>query len=326
MSCWAIARNNLAIIEASLTSRKTMIWRASTVRSKVWAIALISGIVTSCASAQMSSDISSAPTEGMVADVPEAELVANTPADDGGALSTVTRSLPQLIKRADMDVTVESVDETLDRISALAQRQGGDVLNLQNYTPSSDSARHTAFIEMRVPQAKLDDTLHQLKQLGTVERQTITAEDVSSQLVDFEARLKNLRKAEEVTLGIMDRSGEIGDVLKVGQELQNIRASIEQIAGQLQHLRNQVSYSTVTVNLSGAIASTPEKSAVTSQLKNTWTTATRSVSDVTLGFVHLAIWLLVYSPYWLVLGGIGFFVYRRNRRAHTPNPTNGEKS
>ena len=302
-----------------------MIWRASTVRAKFWVIALITSIATSCASAPIS-DPSIAPTEGIGADIPDAEWVANQPNDAVGEATTVPRSRPQLIKRADMDLTVESVNETLDRINALAQRQGGDILNLQNYTPAKDNIRHTAAIELRVPQATLDDTLDQLKQLGTVERQTITAEDVSSQLVDFEARLKNLRKAEEVTLGIMERSGEIGDVLKVGQELQNIRASIEQIAGQLQHLRNQVSYSTVTVTVTGAIASTPETSAITSQLKNTWTTATRSVSDLTLGLVHLAIWLLVYSPYWLVLGGVGLFIYRRSQRSDNTNPTNVEKS
>ncbi|MEM9219176.1 MAG: DUF4349 domain-containing protein [Cyanobacteria bacterium P01_F01_bin.150] len=308
--------------------------RFSTVRSKVWAIALItstaSGITIGCASAPISESAapSAAPQslEAGAANGVEADLVANQPSDASGVGETVARSLPQLIKRAEMTLTVETVDKAIDQINALARRQGGDVLNLENYTPASDNALHTAFVELRIPQARLDDTLAQLKEVGTVERQTITAEDVSGQLVDFEAQLKNLRKAEEVTLGIMERSGEIGDVLKVGQELQNIRASIEQIAGRLQQLRNQVSYSTVRVNLEGVIASTPEKSAVTSQLKNTWTTATRSVSDLTIGLVHLSIWLLVYSPYWLIFGGLGYFIYRRNRRSPEARPVNREHS
>ncbi|NET50759.1 MAG: DUF4349 domain-containing protein [Merismopedia sp. SIO2A8] len=304
-----------------------MTWRSSTIQSPFWAIALISGIVAGCSPASVS-ELSSPPatespiasTEAIATDGTEAEFITN-PSNGAGA-TEVVRSLPQLIKQAEMDLTVESVEDTIAQVTVLVQRQGGDLLGLQNYTPANDAIQHTAFMELRVPQSRLEDTLSRLAELGTPERQSLTAEDVSNQLVDFEARLKNLRKAEEVTLGIMERSGEIGDVLKVGQELQTIRASIEQIAGQLQYLRNQVNYSTIRLNLSGAIAPTPETSTITTQLTQTWTMATRSVSDLTLGLVHIAIWLLVYSPYWFVLGGIGWFVYRRSRRSPSTNSTN----
>lgn len=65
--------------------------------------------------------------------------------------------------------------------------------------------------------------------MGTVENQMITAEDVSDQLVDVQARLRNLRKSEEMVLKIMERSGSVGDVLKAANELSTIRESIERI-------------------------------------------------------------------------------------------------
>jgi len=241
-------------------------------------------------------------------------------ASSAGSTSTSTptatdeRSLPQLIKRADLALTVESVDDAIAQITTVIQQQGGDVLGLQNYTPANTNIRHTASMELRVPQAKLDATFDQLTDVGTATRQTLTAEDVSGQLVDFEARLKNLRKAEEITLSIMERSGDIADVLQIGQELQTIRASIEQIAGQLSYLHNQVRFSTITVSLDGAIAPTPKTSTITTQLGNTWSTATRSVSAFTLALVQLGIWLLVYIPYWLILGGLAVIAYRRLRR------------
>ncbi|NEQ97190.1 MAG: DUF4349 domain-containing protein [Cyanothece sp. SIO2G6] len=288
------------------------------------ALAMFSAVAVGCAATPPGYETSvsseaGAPLEGQIAtndsvanaDFGEAERVAD---QAGEQVGQERRSLPQLIKRAELDLTVESVDDTIAATTVLVQQQGGDLLGLENYTPADTTSQHIASMELRVPQVRLEDTLSKLTELGEVNRQSLTAEDVSSQLVDFEARLKNLRKAEEVTLSIMERSGDISDVLQVGQELQNIRASIEQIAGQVNHLRNQVSYSTIQLRLENTIPATPETSTVMAKLGNTWTAATRSFSELTLALVQLGIWLLVYIPYWLVLGGLVFLAYRFTRR------------
>ncbi|MEB3231331.1 MAG: DUF4349 domain-containing protein [Leptolyngbyaceae bacterium] len=306
-----------------MTSSTVGIWLRRLTVKQFLALALLSGVVSCGAPPGYETSVSSdagASMESPVAannsfavdDIAEAELVADA-AGDGSAGER--RSLPQLIKRAELDLTVESVDDTITTVTALVQQQGGDLLGLENYTPADATSEHTASMELRVPQARLEDTLAQLAEMGQVSRQSLTAEDVSNQLVDFEARLKNLRKAEEVTLGIMERSGDIGDVLKVGQELQNIRASIEQIAGQLNYLRNQVSYSTIQLSLENTVPATPETSTVLSKLGRSWAGATRSFTDLTLALVQVGIWLLVYIPYWLMLGGLVFLGYRFIRRS-----------
>ena len=123
----------------------------------------------------------------------------------------------------------------------------GDLLRLDDAIPTDPTQRHTATLELRVPQAKLDLTLDQIAALGTVQSRSVSAEDVSNQLVDFKARLRNLRKSEDVVRGIMERSGSVGDVLKVSQELSNIRNAIEQIDAQLQQLQTQVAYATISL-------------------------------------------------------------------------------
>ncbi len=214
------------------------------------------------------------------------------------------QAAPQLVKRAELSVEVEDMDEAIQQTMAIARSLGGDVLTLQNQMPSNETITHSAFVELRVPQNQLDDILDQLAELGTVERQTLSAEDVSAQLVDFEARLRNLRKAEEMTLGIMERSGEIGEVLQVSQELRNIRASIEQIDGQLSALKTRVSYSTISLNLTRPGAATPSQTGIVSQLGNSWKAATGSMAARTIDVIQLGIWILVYSPYWLAMGAV----------------------
>jgi hypothetical protein len=282
-----------------------------------WLLAALWGgaLLVGCASSPFPAADSTARAPSETVEAPaagenfaEATDVATT------AVAEVPRSLPQLIKTADITVVVDVVDESLDQATAIAQQQQGDVLNLQNQTPPNDNYRHTASLQMRVPQERLEATLEALGELGTVQRQAITAEDVSTQLVDFQARLRNLRKSEEMLLQIMERSGDMGEVLKVAQELSTIRNSIEQIDAQLSSLQNRVAYSTINLSLEGAIANTPPQRAIGIQLQETWESATHSMGKLTVDFVQLGIWLAVYSPYLLILAGGAFWGTRHLRR------------
>ncbi|MBD1871755.1 DUF4349 domain-containing protein [Leptolyngbya sp. FACHB-671] len=246
------------------------------------------------------------------ADVAAAPVVAEVP-----------RLLPQMIKTADITVVVDAVDESLQRATAIAQQQQGDILGLQNQTPPNDYYRHTASLQMRVPQERLELTLEALGELGTVQRQSITAEDVSTQLVDFQARLRNLRKSEEMLLQIMERSGDLGEVLKVAQELSTIRNSVEQIDAQLSSLQNRVAYSTINLSLEGAIADAPAQRALGIQLRETWESASHSMGKLTVDFIQLSIWLAVYSPYLLIFAGATVWGYRhlKQQRSHSAPAT-----
>jgi archaellum component FlaC len=239
------------------------------------------------------------------------------PATEAGAItSEAPRAQPQLIKTAELRLTVDSVEQSLKKITAIAQQQQGDVLTLQDQTPPDDYSRHTAFMQLRVPQAKLADTLDALAEVGTVQQQAIAAEDVSNQLVDFQSRLRNLRKTEETLLQIMDRSGDVGDVLKVAQELSNVRNSIEQIDAQLKDLQNRVAYSSISLNLEEAIASNRPQRSTGTQVRETWDNATHSLGEFTVDLLQLGIWLLVYSPYWLLMTvaiGLGYLRFRSQK-------------
>ncbi|MBD0394434.1 MAG: DUF4349 domain-containing protein [Microcoleus sp. C1-bin4] len=218
---------------------------------------------------------------------------------------------PQLIKKAELSVVVKSIDATTKSVTNIVEKQQGDILGFQNQKPPDSSVRQTASVQIRVPQERLETTLDALAKLGTVENRSLTAEDVTEQLVDSEARLRNLRKSEEMVLKIMERSGSVGDVLKASQELSNIRESIERIDAQLKSLRNQVAYSTISLTLEAAVSAqqTPEPS-LGLRVQETWGKATHSVGELTLGLFGLGIWLLAYSPYFLLIAAA---VYGFNR-------------
>jgi hypothetical protein len=224
---------------------------------------------------------------------------------------------PQLIKRANLALTVSSVDESLEAVATVVQTQQGDILDLQDHQPEAGQYRR-AYVRIRVPQANLEQTLKALAALGTVDQRSITAEDVSTQLVDLQARLRNLRTSEEALLKLMDRSGSISDVLEVSRELSGVREQIEQLDAQLKTLQTQVSYSTLELTLKAAVTSTAPARPLTEKVGDAWQQATQSVGQFTVGLLQIGLWLLAYSPYLLIIAlatGLGIRLIRRPNRS-----------
>ena len=228
------------------------------------------------------------------------------------AKGVVKPSPPQIIKRAELALIVNSLDNSIRVASDIVKQQQGDLLGLQDQK-LPDDIRHTVSMQIRVPQDRLDSSLEKLAQMGTIQSRSLTAEDVTNQLVDYQAQLRNLQKTESTLLKIMERSGSVGDVLKVAQELSNVRQSIEQIGAQLKNLQNQVAYSTITLKLEEAISIRTSERTLESRVQETWNTSTHSVSEFSISLLSLSLWLIVYSPYLLLLTA-AIYGYNRLRR------------
>lgn len=237
----------------------------------------------------------------------------------------IGRSRPQLIKKAAISLTVNSVDRTIDAVSQIINQQQGDLIGLKQQQPKNDNPRYTATIQLRIPENRLEPTLEQLAKLGTLESRNITAEDVGDRLVDFQARLTNLQKTEANLQKIMDRAGSVRDVLSVAQELSNVRQTIEQIDAQLKSLQNQVAYSTITLNLEAAVSSTSPQPVLGLQVQETWNNSTHSLRGFSVGLLKLSIWLIVYSPYLLIFAAL-IYSFRRWRRTLSPRLTQTPES
>jgi hypothetical protein len=279
-----------------------------TLTSSALAIVLIS--LTSCGAAPEAT--SSAPASEPMAS-PAAEL-ENRAADQAlSASAPVPAPKPQLIRNAEISLEVRSVEDSLKATKRIILAQQGDLMGLNDSRPIDDSEPYTISAQIRVPQARLEATLAELGKLGTLKSQSISAEDVSTQLVDMGARLRNLRRSEEALLNLMNRSGTISDILKVSQELNKTREAIEQIDAQLTSLKNQVAYSKIQLTMQSEISSQPNRPAVFTQLQEAWNRSTRSMGDFSIGMMQFLIWLMVYSPYWAGIAAVVIWLRRRKK-------------
>jgi hypothetical protein len=150
-----------------------------------------------------------------------------------------------------------------------------------------------------------------LTSVGGVQARSVTAQDVSAQIVDVQARLNNARRTESDLLKIMDRQGKIEDVLAAEQQLAQVREQVEELDGQLQATKHQVAYSTIDVSLTDAAAKTTTVAPTGAQkLGDAWQAALRSVGGFTLGILASVLWLVAYLPYIAlvaVLAAVGWY-------------------
>ncbi|MBN9417832.1 hypothetical protein ABS71_11485 [bacterium SCN 62-11] len=177
----------------------------------------------------------------------------STPAPQASAVPTVATTpgavnpSRKLVKNGALTLRVVALTETSEQIRAKAAELGGFISN-SRFDVNSQQAE-SATIEAKVPSEKLDPFMQDLESLGKVLSKSETAEDVTEQFVDMEARRSNLQREEERLLVILKSAGGLKDLLAVEQELARVRGELEQIQGKLKHLNYQADYSTVAVTL-----------------------------------------------------------------------------
>jgi hypothetical protein len=236
------------------------------------------------------------------------------------------QSPPQLIKTADISLVVQSLDATVKKVSKIVKQEQGDILGLQDDEPQNMGTRRITLMQIRVPQENLETTIDTLEKLGTIQRRKLRTEDVTTQLVDIQARLKNLRQTESSLQQILKRSGSIGDVLKVTQEISKVRESIEQIDAQQKSLISKVAYSNINLQLEAAVSSKTPQQPLAVQAQDAWNNSTESVGELSINLMRLAILLVAYSPYLLLFGGAIWFAQTRLKKQQQKRAANDSDS
>jgi hypothetical protein len=94
---------------------------------------------------------------------------------------------------------------------------------------------------------------------GDVRAEATSEQDVTSSIVDLDARIENLEASEAQYRLLVERAKKVQDILSVQSRLDDVRGQIEQLKAQLEQLSGLAALSTLTVTL--APASTPVEDA-----------------------------------------------------------------
>ena len=296
-------------------------------------------------------DSAGAPTTG------EAVQGVDGGGDSKGAGLDVAAAVPpasalsahHLLRTGDLSLLVArgTLLSSVDRIAALTVGMGGYVMSsaLGSESPSmpgpveplpldaetvpsaGDRPATTigtnpyAALTVRVPESSFDAAVKRFAALGDVQSVSTSSEDVTSQYVDLQARLRHYRAVERRLVRFLDATDNVNQMLAVQDRIDNVQLTIEQLSAQLKSLRETTTYGTLSVFLREK--GTPQAGAI-DPTDTFGGTLLNSIKVLGHGARVTGLVLTALLPFVVVFGGIGFVVWfavrrlRRGRRLPAP--------
>ena len=310
-----------------------------------------SGSGSSAASSGRSVAVAPAPADAMLSTKAEGAVAGGGTAQTDVALAVPPASAysaHHLIRTGDLSLLVAkgTLFSSVDRVTSMTTAAGGYVLSSaigsDTNTPVpladglggagtvdgvtatntvADGSSPYATLTVRVPERVFDASLKRFAQLGKVESVSTSSEDVTSQYVDMQARLRHQRAVEARLVSFLAKADTISETLAVQDRIDSVQLQIEELSAQLKSLREMTTYGTISVFLHEKAAK-PVVVAGSSFSGTLW----RSLALLGHGARVTGLVLTALLPFVLVFGAFAFVVWyivRRVRRARrrTVQPT-----
>ncbi|HET7324095.1 MAG TPA: DUF4349 domain-containing protein [Halococcus sp.] len=218
-----------------------------------------------------------------------------------------------LIKTGHVRLEIENFERAKQNLTTATRRWGG-------YVSASRETTHMEYGEnvttgrlvLRVPSRNFSALYAYVNATGTVLSARTNTTDVTSQLIDLEARLENLRAQRERLRNLYANASDTEAVLKVQKRLSSVQSKIERLKAQLKSLRGRVAYSTITVELREPI---PEPTVEAWYDIGVLDAFLASIGGVITTLRAIVVALAYLTPYLLVFGvpavAVGYVAYRR---------------
>jgi hypothetical protein len=217
----------------------------------------------------------------------------------------------KIVRTGSLQLTVADTDKALlagrDAIRAM-----GGYIGASQMQRTDDEI--VASVTYRIPVARWEDALTAIRNLGTEVAEQTDATEVTGQLVDLDARIRNLKASETALVGYATQAPKTSDLLEIEARLTDTRGEIERLSAEQETLSDQAAMATLRVTMG------TEAVAVTQAAANWDPAAEVDRASATLIGVGRAIvsFLIVFAIVWLpilagltILAFIGLGVARR---------------
>ena len=229
-----------------------------------------------------------------------------------GAISPEEIAERRVIRDGEATLVVDDIAGATEKLTKLAAAYDGYVEHLRSANASDDASDATSgWVTLRIPADRLDGARSDLAGIGDLSRMEVSERDVTSQAIDLEARIDSLQASVDRLTDLMDNAGSVGDLIEAETALSERQSQLESYQRELDHLDDQVSMSTLDIELKrdGAAAST-DPAGFGDGLLTGWNGLIVFLNGLVVAFGFLLPWIGVFG----VAGLIVWFVVRLIRR------------
>jgi hypothetical protein len=153
----------------------------------------------------------------------------------------------QVVRKATVELVTADVRATFLKASLLVSEARGEFIEESSLAGADENEK--AHVELRVAADRLSEVLNQLRELGEVVSEQSSGEDITTQVVDLEARLRNEQSVEKELLELLAKREDapLKDVLELRRHIASVREQIERLTAQRTRLDRLVALATVLV-------------------------------------------------------------------------------
>ncbi len=204
--------------------------------------------------------------------------------------------------------------------------QGAFVVSGDEYGGTGGAQPHIT-MSIRIPATSFGQTMDWLADMAVeVTNRNESAQDVTEEYVDLEARLESLEAARQRLLQIMEESRSTKDLLEAEQQLTQREAEIESIKGRMKYLSQSAQLSSIWIELEPNILRQPVDDGW--RPAETIRRAVQALLAGLQGFAEFLIFFVIAILPWLalvalVIGVVVWFVRKRARASGSKDPGEG---
>ena len=217
----------------------------------------------------------------------------------------------KIVRTGSLQITVPDTDKALQGGRDAIRALGGYIGASQQ---QRTAGKIVATVTYRIPVARWEEALDAIRRLGDEVGEQTQATEVTGQLVDLDARVRNLKASEIALVGYVQKAPKVSDLLEIQSRLTDTRGEIERLTAQQASLSDQAALGTLTVTMGTEVVAVTEAAAK-------WDPAVEvdRASATLIGVGEsVASFLIVFAIVWLpilagltILAAIGLAIARR---------------
>jgi Domain of unknown function (DUF4349) len=209
---------------------------------------------------------------------------------------------PLIAHAADLEVTTKEFARSRSSLEEILERHHGYASKLRMIGQPAGSLLTAT---LRVPSSEFSAAVADLKALGNVEREEQTADEITQQRADLEARLTNAQSSLARLQGILAKGDKFDNLGDVRRQLANVNGEIARLEAERIAAEHRVIFAQVLFSLREVV--TPPTESLTTQFRNA---AVTGLSDLLNNLSAIAIFAISRGPVILLWVLVLYFPFR----------------
>jgi hypothetical protein len=291
-------------------------------RSRLLAGSLLTAVavsVTACGAGSSGDETTAAAADsGMARNAAGKGADAAQPQDYSAAGEGANQVLQQraVISTGQVELTGSNVSEARGRVDTILAQRGGRIADENTQTDDRGNVTR-AHLVVRVPSDRFAETMTDLAGVATLRSSTRKAQDVTTQVIDTDARIAAERAGVHRLRQLVSRAANLPALLAVERELTARQGQLESLRQQRAYLSDETSLATITVDIERQVTPSPAKRSTggfVGGLSHGW----RGLVAVVVALLVALGALLPFAVALVLVGLPTWFVVRRFRRLREP--------